>query len=127
MTSGFACERLYPVGQNALLSMAHKLYESELSDALAPAPERGAPATPVALTRKRKYTSIFLLYSPHLCRPPSAQLSISGHNSVPPNIICAERLVRFRDTLGCRADGGRVYFAYWTIVHMSRTILSRVA
>lgn len=39
MTSGFACERLYPAGQKR--SALHKLYESELSDALASVPERG--------------------------------------------------------------------------------------
>lgn len=63
MTSGFACERLYPVGQNA--PALHELYESELSERSSTGSrERGAPATPVALTRKRKYTSIFLLYPP---------------------------------------------------------------
>jgi len=66
VTSGFACERLYPAGQKR--SALHKLYESEFSDALAL--ERGASATPVALTRKRKYTSIFLSSISLSCRPP---------------------------------------------------------
>lgn len=113
--------------ERALLSMSSMRTES--TDALEPSPERGVPATPVALTRKRKYTSIFLLHSPSSfsLSLSLAELSISGHNSASPNIICEERLVRFRDTLSCRASGGRVYFAYWTIVRTSRTSLSHIA
>lgn len=97
---------------------------------LAPASGRGASTTPVALTRKRKYTSIFLLYPPLLCHPLPLNSPLAA-------TIACRRILYARNTprpfsrlysiLGCRADGGSVCFAYWTIVHMSWTILSRVA